>query len=117
MVRTKEQADHSLPYLVAVALLDGQVMPEQFRSERIDRRDVQELLQKVVVRPVDAYSRQFPEPHALPSDDHAGRWPSAGPRKARLRGIHTRPMPWPMIVRKFDRLSAPFADPSLRGDC
>ncbi len=29
VVRTKEQADHSLPYLVAVAILDGQVMPEQ----------------------------------------------------------------------------------------
>src|SRR5438445_7042982 len=26
MVRNKEQADHSLPYLVAVALLDGEVM-------------------------------------------------------------------------------------------
>ena len=31
VVHTKEEADHSLPYLVAVALLDGQVMPEQFR--------------------------------------------------------------------------------------
>ncbi|MDP2728221.1 MAG: MmgE/PrpD family protein, partial [Dehalococcoidia bacterium] len=28
-VRTKEEADHSLPYIVSVALLDGQVMPEQ----------------------------------------------------------------------------------------
>ena len=34
-IRTKEQADHSLPYLLAVALLDGQVMPEQFALERI----------------------------------------------------------------------------------
>ena len=54
LVRTKEQADHSLPYLVAVMLLDGQVKPEQFRAERIARRDVQNLLRKVVVRPVDA---------------------------------------------------------------
>src|SRR6202051_1845417 len=29
VVRTKEQADHKLPYLLAVALLDGDVMPEQ----------------------------------------------------------------------------------------
>jgi 2-methylcitrate dehydratase len=27
VVRTKEQADHNLPYLLAVALLDGDVMP------------------------------------------------------------------------------------------
>ena len=26
VIRTKEQADHSLPYLLAVALLDGDVM-------------------------------------------------------------------------------------------
>jgi len=29
-VSTKEQADHSLPYVLAVAILDGQVMPEQY---------------------------------------------------------------------------------------
>jgi 2-methylcitrate dehydratase len=29
-VRTKEQADHDLRYLLAVALLDGNVMPAQF---------------------------------------------------------------------------------------
>ncbi|NIR52965.1 MAG: MmgE/PrpD family protein, partial [Phycisphaerae bacterium] len=29
IVRTKEEADHSLQYMTAVALLDGQVMPEQ----------------------------------------------------------------------------------------
>ncbi len=41
-MRTKEQADHSLPYLIAVALLDGQVMPEQYAPERIERKDVQQ---------------------------------------------------------------------------
>jgi 2-methylcitrate dehydratase len=30
-IRTKEQADHALPYLLAVALLDGQVMPDSSR--------------------------------------------------------------------------------------
>jgi 2-methylcitrate dehydratase len=35
VIRIKEQADHSLPYLLAVALLDGDVMPAQFNPERI----------------------------------------------------------------------------------
>src|SRR5207302_4289837 len=30
-VRTKEEADHSLPYLLAVALIDGQVRSEERR--------------------------------------------------------------------------------------
>ena len=100
VVRTKEQADHSLPYLVAVALLDGQVMPEQFRSERIGRRDVQELLRKVVVRPVDAYSRQFPEhmPCRVTITLADGR--VLAREKQDYEGFHTRPMPWPMVVRQ-----------------
>ena len=52
LVSTKEEADHSLPYLISVALLDGQVMPEQYTTERINRRDVQELLNKVSVHPI-----------------------------------------------------------------
>src|ERR1700677_1248194 len=33
VIRTKEQADHSLPYLLAVALIDGDVMPAQVNPE------------------------------------------------------------------------------------
>ena len=115
LVRTKEQADHSLPYLVAVVLLDGQVTPEQFRAERIERRDVQELLRKVVVRPLDAFSRQFPAqmPCRLRITLSDGR--SWVKEQQDYEGYHTRPMPWEAIVRKFDELSAPHADPGLRG--
>ena len=35
VIHTKEEADHSLPYLLAAALLDGDVMPAQFKPERI----------------------------------------------------------------------------------
>lgn len=40
-VSRKEEADHSLPYLLAVAWLDGDVLPAQYRSERIGRGDYQ----------------------------------------------------------------------------
>jgi 2-methylcitrate dehydratase len=40
LVFTKEDADHSLPYLIAVALLDRRVMPAQFASERLHAPDV-----------------------------------------------------------------------------
>jgi 2-methylcitrate dehydratase len=38
-------------YLLAVALLDGDVMPAQVTPDRIMRSDVQALLKKVSVRP------------------------------------------------------------------
>src|SRR3984957_2078906 len=39
-VTSKEQADHDLRYLLAVALLDGNVMPAQFTDDRVNRPDV-----------------------------------------------------------------------------
>src|SRR6266516_1366561 len=58
-VRTKEEADHSLPYMIAVALLDGEVSPAQYTPERIVREDVQSLLHKVTIHPDEALSRRF----------------------------------------------------------
>src|SRR6202050_1288156 len=60
VIRTKEQADHSLPYLLAVALLDGDVMPAQFEPDRLTRADVQKVLKKVSVRPNHEYTAEYP---------------------------------------------------------
>src|SRR6266702_200670 len=59
-VATKEQADHSLPYMIAVALCDCQLMPAQYAAERIVKEDVQQLLQRVTIRPNAALSARFP---------------------------------------------------------
>lgn len=113
-VRTKEEADHSLPYMVAVAVLDGEVMPEQYRPERIRADDVQMLLRRVVVRPGDAYSRRFPVamPSRIEITCRDGR--HLVKEKEDYEGFHTRPMRWETVVKKFERLSAPYADIALR---
>lgn len=116
VVRTKEEADHSLPYMVAVAILDGQVMPEQYRPERIQRPDVQNLLRKVVVRPSEGFSQLFPQ--EMPC--RIAVWLRDGRVLAREKrdyeGFYTRPMRWETVVEKFDRLSAPHGDAALRRD-
>ncbi|NBB77612.1 MAG: MmgE/PrpD family protein, partial [Bacteroidetes bacterium] len=60
LVRTKEEADHSLQYMVSAALLDGPVMPEQYEQERIEAEDIQSLLQRVNVSPNQEFSKRFP---------------------------------------------------------
>jgi len=114
LVRTKEEADHSLPYLVAVALIDGQVLPEQYAPDRITRPDVQSLLRRVVVRATDAYSQQFPGrmPCRIRITTRGGRVFERD--KQDYEGFHTRPMRWSTVVQKFDRLSAPCADAEVR---
>jgi 2-methylcitrate dehydratase len=115
-VRTKEEADHSLPYLLAVAVVDDQVMPEQYQPRRIQAQDVQTLLRKVIVRPLAAYSRRFPEemPCRLTIVLDDGR--VVVKVKRDYEGFHTRPMRWETIVQKFERLSMLYTSVSLRGE-
>jgi 2-methylcitrate dehydratase len=115
-VQTKEEADHSLPYMVAVALLDGALMPEQYEPDRIGRADVQTLLRNVIVRPSAEYSERFPGemPCRLTIALHDGT--TLIEEKRDYEGFHTNPMGWERVKAKFDRLSAPYADARLRGD-
>lgn len=114
IVHTKEQADHSLPYLIAVAILDDQVMPEQYRRERIERADVQALLRKVVVRLSPEYSGRFPNemPCRITVTLRDGRQFSREQRD--YEGFLSNPMHWETVVRKFERLSDPYTDAGLR---
>jgi 2-methylcitrate dehydratase len=113
-VQTKEQADHSLLYMLAVALIDGEVMPAQYDAARIVRDDVQQLLRRVEVRPDAELSRRFPAEHAcrLRVQLRDGRLLERD--KSDYEGFHTRPMSWETVVAKFERLSAPFTDARLR---
>jgi 2-methylcitrate dehydratase len=114
VVRTKEEADHSLPYLVAVALLDGQVMPEQYLPARIQSGDVQALLRRVVVSPDDGFSRRFPAemPCRVRVNLRDGRVVTA--ERADYPGFLTRGRTWEAAREKFERLCAPYTTPSLR---
>jgi 2-methylcitrate dehydratase len=113
LVQTKEQADHSLPYLVAVALLDGQVMPKQYLPGRIVAADVQALLRKITVRPLAAFSRRFPAemPCRLTVSLRDGR--TLIKEKQDYEGFQTRPMRWGTVVQKLDYLGRQHASASL----
>lgn len=114
IVRTKEEADHSLHYMVAVALLDDQVLPAQYEPERIRRDDVQTLLRRVEVRPDDAYSRRFPDEHACKVTIVLQDGRSFQKQKQAYEGFHTHPMSWETVADKFKRLSEPYTDARLR---
>jgi 2-methylcitrate dehydratase len=111
---TKEQADYNLKYLVAVALLDGQVGPEQLETERVCRPDVQELLTRVGVRAADDLTAAYPDRtqarvHIAVTD---GR--ELHREQSDFEGSPTRPMSWDRVVEKLHWLGEPFADATLR---
>ena len=114
VVSTKEEADHSLPYLVAVALLDGEVTPEQYQPARVRRSDVQGLLRRVTVRPDEGFSRRFPAemPCRVRIVLHDGRVLTQ--ELADYPGFLTRGRTWDAAREKFERLAAPYTTASVR---
>ena len=107
LVFSKEDADHSLPYLIAVAFLDRAVLPAQFTAERIRRADVQALLCRVAVHPIPEYSRRFPRemPSRVTVTLTDGRVLTRA--LSDYPGFWTRPLTWDEAVAKFTMLAAP----------
>ncbi|MEE2908379.1 MAG: MmgE/PrpD family protein [Planctomycetota bacterium] len=58
---SKETADHSLPYSLAVGLVDGMVTPLQFKQERIDDPGLIPVMDKIKVVPNDEFESLFPK--------------------------------------------------------
>lgn len=110
VVRTKEEADHSLPYLVAAAALDGEVMPRQFEPERIRMDDVQSLLRRVTVVSDPDFSRRFPEEHACRLTVTLVDGRTFTKEKSGYEGFHTRPMSFARVEEKFHRLAGESVD-------
>lgn len=111
VVRIKEEADHSLPYLLAAALIDGRVQPEQFTAARIIAPDVQRLLRKVTVKPDQALTALFPArlPARLEIELEDGLRLHAYYED--YRGHYTNPFDWQDACAKFDFLVQPIAPP------
>lgn len=111
---TKEQADYNLKYLVAAALIDGQVGPEQLQTERIGRADVQGLLHHIDVRPNATFTAGYPRETPV----RIGVTLRGGQRFSReqhdFEGAPGRPLTWGRTVEKFHWLTEQYAPYALR---
>jgi len=122
-VHTKEQADHSLPYLIAVALLDGHVQPEQLLVQRINRDDVQDLLKRVevttafpihepkkIVGMLDPYTRIYPERVPVEITIEMNNGTTFHRKEETFKGFFTNPFSWQDTEDKFDHLTKGILD-------
>jgi 2-methylcitrate dehydratase len=112
-VHTKEDADHSLPYLLAVAALDGDVQLAQLDPKRIEKSDVQELLLKVEVRPDSRFTALYPNQLASRVTVRLKSGESFSHEVSDYPGSANRPFTWKEIEAKFDKLAAGHADEKL----
>lgn len=111
---SKEQADHSLPYICAAALLDGDVWPDQFTNERVHSRDVQELMKRVWVRQREDLNLRYPKEMPCRVRVMMRDGSELAAEKSDYLGFaHTRPLDWDGVRAKFERLAGPELDSTL----
>ncbi len=103
--KTRETADHSLPYCVAVALQDGEVGLEQFSEERIADPTLLDLVSRVEVRADPELSDRYPAstPNRIEVTTRSGE--SAVREVEFPRGHSGNPMTDDEVEEKFRRLA------------
>jgi 2-methylcitrate dehydratase len=126
-VHSKEQADHSLPYVIAAILLDDELYPDQLLEKRINKKDVQKLLQKVQVHTklplhepkqlagiLDPYTKAYPGKMMGEVKIKMKDGKEYALEKQDYYGFHTRPMSWTDVKIKFRRLTEELIDEEER---
>ena len=105
---TREQADHSLPYCLAVGLFEGDLGPEQFAHEQWKDPKVLDLMSRIKVSMDPELEKVYPK--ARPAD--LEMWTKDG-RTFRKRvdypkGDENNPMTDEEVQAKFRKLARPF---------
>jgi 2-methylcitrate dehydratase len=116
-VRTKAQADHSLPYMLAVALIDRELTNDAYVPERIQAEDVQDLLRTVTVEEDERFTERF-EAGEMPArvTITMGDGTTHEVEKDDFAGHPRNPMSWEGIEEKFTTMASHRYDETRRGE-
>lgn len=103
--KTRETADHSLPYIVATALLDGDVWVESFRPERVLAGDVRSVMKRTRVEVEPEFDKVYPRgiPNRITVRLKDGR--TATEESTYPPGHFMNPLSREGVERKFWRLA------------
>ncbi len=58
--KTRETADHSLPYLLALGLVDGAIRSDSFSAERLRDPRLRQLMPRISISENKEFTREFP---------------------------------------------------------
>jgi 2-methylcitrate dehydratase len=112
--RSKETADHSLPYVIAAAIVDRQVTPQQFTDAKINDPAIRAQLRKVEVVADPEIEKVFPALQRV----IVTIFTSDGRQLTRQldypKGDPRNPLSDGEIEEKFDALAAPVLSASAR---
>lgn len=103
--RNHETADHSLPYLIARALIDGEIYLDSFTPQKVHDPTVRQLMAKITVRPNVDWRGNSPARITVRTKAGAEKsWDSMGGLRIARSGQIDTPMSDEEIDAKFDRV-------------
>ena len=105
--QNKETADHSLPYMLAVALTDGDVTAESYTDERVRDPALRPLMQKITVEPDDAITERWMIEPANEMDITFTNGETRSIRVPYPKGHHKNPASDDDLVRKYRSQAEP----------
>ena len=109
---TRETADHSLPYVAAVALARGTLWLDDFEEDRIRDPKIHALMQKIEVRVLDEFTRAWPEAYPFRVTVTTKSGQKSVQEVHYAKGHPKNPMSDRDIEAKFRRLAEPVMSPS-----
>ncbi|MBI4330145.1 MAG: MmgE/PrpD family protein [Chloroflexi bacterium] len=107
----RETADHSLPYILAVAFINGDVWLDDYAEDRIRDPGVRDFMQKIEVRQTEECQRDFPQanPFRIEMITRSGQ---RHVREVKYgKGHPKNPMTDGEVETKFHRLTNPVLKP------
>ncbi len=109
---TRETADHSIPYCVIAALIDGGITEASFEEERIHDRLIGRLLERTTMRENPAFTRAHPDEWSCRVEltGRGGKRESAQARY--FKGHAKRPLSDREIEQKFHALARTVLPPA-----
>ena len=110
--KTRETADHSMAYLVAVALIDGTVNLKQYQKKRYLSPAIIQVMKKIKVKNSKYYSRIYPEkmPTRLIVKLKNGK--KLFHEVILPKGYAGKPMTWEDVSQKFEKMTDPILGPA-----
>jgi 2-methylcitrate dehydratase len=111
---SKETADHSLPYVIAAALVDRQVTPLQFTPEKISDPLIRAQLKKVEVVADPEIEKVFPALQRVIVTIHTTDGRELTKRLDYPKGDPRNPLSDGEVEEKFEALAAPVLSQAAR---
>jgi 2-methylcitrate dehydratase len=111
---SKETADHSLPYCLAAAIVDGMVTPAQFTDTKLKDPAIWDLLPKIKVSAHPEFEKLFPRLKATEVTIKTNVGESHTLRIDYPKGDYRDPMTEEELLDKFDSMVLPKMDQQKR---